>query len=83
MKIAEVFNLFSNCFWIQFPETFPVFKIEGYSVIYDHYGDGLYMVEWNDDYVGKDMEIILEGEVILFFDELFSMKYEDGMLELL
>jgi len=67
--LPDVSNLFANSFWIQLPQSFVDITINGEQVIQDHYGEGLYWVEWKDGYAYGIMNIPLEGVVTIFFDE--------------
>jgi len=80
--LPTVNKLFANCFWIQLPKSFADVTINGEPIIQDHYGEGLYWVEWKDGYVDGIMSIPLEGVVTIFFDELRDAGISDGLISI-
>jgi len=80
--LPNVSNLFANSFWIQLPKSFADITINGEQVIQDHYGEGLYWVEWKDGYADGVMDIPLEGVVTIFFDEIRDAGITYGFFDL-
>ena len=76
--LPSVKNLFANCFWIKLPQPFANITINGEPFIQDHFGDGLYWVQWKDEYANKEMHIPLEGTITLFFDEVKKSSIING-----
>lgn len=81
--LPKMGKLFADCFWIKFPQNFVDVKINGEPFIQDHYGNGLYWVQWKPEYSDGIMYIPCKGEVIMYFDKIKNaeIKEEKFMLK--